>query len=194
MTFQKSGKEQKKRKKRKKEKKEKEKKRKKSLNILIRSVSNNRGRFWERRRRLHTWHITRRAVPAKVVPCFLFSLHILQWKVLLLSTGWLTLMRNIPLYKTFFFFYKLNLVFLLLVFKLDSKKGTRWWRRGPGRLGSQQTWYAHRHVHTRACPSHSYILTHSALIPHPFPLQTVLLPVKRIQKAWLWQRRRESDI
>lgn len=79
-----------------------------------------------------------------------------------------------------FFFYKLNFVFLLLVFKLDSKKGTRRWRRGPGRLGSQQTWYTHTHT---SMPE-SFIHTHTQCFnPLSFSTPNCVIACKENSKS-----------
>ena len=174
MTFQKSGKEQKKKKKERKRKR-KEKKILEHLNSI--HFKQQRPILGEEEEAAHMTYYKERAVPAKVVPCFLFSLHILQWKVLLLSTGWLTLMRNIPLYKTlcfffFVFFLQTELCVPLTCFQIRFKKGDPAVEEGPRPFGIT-TNMIHTDTHTRACPSHSYILTHSALIPYPFPLQTV---------------------
>lgn len=72
MTFQKSGKEQKK----KKRKKKKGKKILEHLNSI--HFKQQRPILGEEEEAAHMTYYKERAVPAKVVPCFLFSLHILQ--------------------------------------------------------------------------------------------------------------------
>ena len=127
-------------------------------------------------------------MPANAEPCFLFSLHIIQWKVLLLSTGWLTLMRNIRLYQTWVLTTLLCVP--LTCFQIRFKKGT-WWQRQVLTIWVHNKYDMRMHTSTPKSFIHTYTRCFN---PISFTLQIVLSAVKRILKAWLWQSRRKSNI
>lgn len=104
----------------------------------------------------HTQHFTERVGANKLFPCFLFSLHTREWKVLLLSTDWLTLMRNMPLCQMLVQQTELCAPFFsLLVFILDSKR-----QHSLTCKATKQSGRAHAHH------NHSNLLKRDALIPY----------------------------